>query len=68
VAEWSRLGVRRPDGGELTPRATPAALILPDGQGSEAFLAYPNFTAIRRYNPSDFYALTVGMLGDLVTA
>lgn len=68
VAEWSRLGVHRPDGVELTPRAIPAALILPDGQGSEAFLAYPNFTAIRRYNPSDFYALTVGMLGDLVTA
>lgn len=67
VAEWSRLGLRRLDGGELIPRGIPAALILPDGGGGEAFLAYPNFSVIRRYNPSDFYALTVGMLGDLVT-
>jgi membrane-bound lytic murein transglycosylase B len=68
VPEWSRLGVRRPDGGELVPRGAAAALILPDGEGGEAFLVYPNFSAIRRYNPSDFYALTVGLLGDLVTA
>lgn len=68
IQEWSRLGVRRPDGGELVPRAATAALILPDGDGGEAFLAYPNFSTIRRYNPSDFYALTVGLLGDLVTA
>jgi membrane-bound lytic murein transglycosylase B len=67
VQEWSRLGVRRTDGGELAPRAAAAALILPDGEGGEAFLVYPNFSAIRRYNPSDFYALTVGLLGDLVT-
>ena len=68
VRDWSRLGVRRADGGELTPRAAAAALILPDGEGGEAFLVYSNFSAIRRYNPSDFYALTVGLLGDLVTA
>jgi membrane-bound lytic murein transglycosylase B len=67
VAEWSRLGVRRADGSALTPRPA-AAVILPDGAGGEAFLAYPNFSAIRRYNPSDFYALVVGTLGDLVTA
>ena len=68
VQEWSRLGVRRADGGELIPRAGTGALILPDGEGGEAFLVYANFSAIRRYNPSDFYALTVGLLGDLVTA
>jgi len=68
VAQWSRIGVRRADGGALAPRASMAAVILPDGEGGEAFLVYRNFSAIRRYNPSDFYALTVGMLGDLVTA
>ncbi len=30
-------------------------------------MVYGNFNAIRRYNPSDFYALSVGLLGDLVT-
>jgi membrane-bound lytic murein transglycosylase B len=68
IAEWARLGVRRADGGALAERGIPAALILPDGEGGDAFLAYSNFTVIRRYNPSDFYALSVGMLGDLVTA
>jgi len=68
VAEWSRLGVRRADGMALPARPGAAAVILPDGAGGEAFLAYGNFSAIRRYNPSDFYALAVGMLGDLVTA
>lgn len=68
LAEWARLGVRRADGGALIERGIPAALILPDGAGGDAFLAYANFTVIRRYNPSDFYALSVGMLGDLVTA
>ena len=28
----------------------------------------PNFAAIRRYNPSDYYALVVGLLGDIVVA
>ena len=46
--------------------ATPAALLLPDGAGGQAFLVYENFKAIRRYNPSDFYALAVGALGRMI--
>lgn len=68
LAEWSRMGVRRADGRPLPYAMLPASVILPDGAGGEAFLAYSNFTVIRRYNPSDFYALAVGMLGDLVVA
>ena len=51
------------------PANTMAAVILPGGRGGEAFLVYhPNFLAIRRYNPSDFYCISVGLIGDLVTA
>ena len=32
----------------------------------QAFLVGGNFNAIRRYNPSDFYALAVGLLSDRV--
>jgi membrane-bound lytic murein transglycosylase B len=65
VAEWVRLGVAV--AGRVPPE-TPAAVILPGGAGGEAFLAYhPNFLAIRRYNPSDFYCLSVGLIGDAVT-
>ena len=36
------------------------------GDDGQAFAVYRNFNAIRRYNPSDFYALAVGMLSDRV--
>jgi membrane-bound lytic murein transglycosylase B len=68
LGEWLRLGVMR-TGPVPVPASTLAAVILPAGTGGEAFLAYhPNFLAIRRYNPSDFYCISVGLIGDLVTA
>jgi membrane-bound lytic murein transglycosylase B len=68
LSEWVRMGVRRFDGGALPQTDQAAALLLPDGAAGEAFLVYPNFTAIRRYNPSDYYAIAVGLIGDAVTA
>jgi membrane-bound lytic murein transglycosylase B len=68
LTDWQSLGVA-PAGKLAVPPETSAAILLPDGAGGEAFLAYhPNFLAIRRYNPSDFYCICVGLLGDLVTA
>jgi membrane-bound lytic murein transglycosylase B len=68
VGEWSRRGIGSANGRALAPPDTEAALILPDGPGGEAFLAYGNFAAIRRYNPSDYYAIAVGLIGDGITA
>jgi membrane-bound lytic murein transglycosylase B len=69
VAEWARMGVRRRDGGAFAQSDIQAAVLIPDGVGGDAFLAYhPNFAAIRRYNPSDYYAIAVGLIGDSVTA
>jgi membrane-bound lytic murein transglycosylase B len=67
LGEWQRLGVRRADGSAFTRTDPQGAVIQPDGSGTEAYMVYGNFGAIRRYNPSDFYALAVGSLGDLVT-
>ena len=65
VSEWARLGIRTR--GQI-PGDAQAAVILPDGARGQSFLAFqPNFQAIRRYNPSDFYALAVGIIGDGVT-
>ena len=61
-------GCARRTAGRWRAPDVPAAVLLPDGAGGEAFLVYANFTAIRRYNPSDFYALAVGLLGDSVVA
>jgi membrane-bound lytic murein transglycosylase B len=68
LADWSRMGVRRLNGSALGNTSVQAAVLLPDGVAGEAFLAYPNFAAIRRYNPSDYYAIAVGLIGDAVTA
>jgi membrane-bound lytic murein transglycosylase B len=68
VGEWVRLGVRAADRRPLAPAETLAAVLMPDGQAGEAFLVYANFGAIRRYNPSDYYALVVGLLGDTIVA
>lgn len=68
LAEWTRLGVRRADGSAFGRSDVSGAVVIPDGSSGEAFMVYPNFTAIRRYNPSDFYALAVGLLGNSVVA
>lgn len=67
LREWRELGVRSLSGRPLAGDRE-AALLLPDGAGGESFLVFANFAAIRRYNPSDFYALVVGLVGDSVLA
>jgi membrane-bound lytic murein transglycosylase B len=66
LAEWARLGIATAEGSALPDQDQAAALLLPGGAGGQAFMVYRNFQAIRRYNPSDFYALVVGMLSDRV--
>jgi membrane-bound lytic murein transglycosylase B len=68
IGEWARLGVRAAGGRPLPRGDAMGAVLLPDGAGGDAFLVYANFAAIRRYNPSDYYALVVGLLGDAVVA
>ena len=65
LATWMEMGVRRDDGSPFGRTDVQGALIMPTGIApGQGFMVYPNFNAIRRYNPSDFYALAVGLLGD----
>ncbi|MGG5821698.1 lytic murein transglycosylase [Falsiroseomonas sp. HW251] len=66
LRDWVRMGVRRPDGSALPGLDIEAAIIIPGAPGGQAFVIYPNFNVIRRYNPSNFYALAVGLLSDRV--
>jgi membrane-bound lytic murein transglycosylase B len=68
LSSWLAMGVRRLPNAPAVASNMPARLIQPDGVGGQSFLVYPNYRAIRRYNPSDFYALSVGILGNIVTA
>ncbi len=55
-AEWAALGVR-PRSGQLAT-ALPANILLPEGRGGPAFIAYPNFRVLFKWNQSYTYVLT----------
>ncbi len=65
--EWLNAGVRSLDGGSIP--ALECAVLVPDapnGPSRQSFLVFANFEAIRKYNPSNFYTLGVGMLAEAV--
>jgi lytic murein transglycosylase len=62
-AEWSKLGVKRADGGAY-PTTGDAILFFPTGVPGPAFLVTKNFDVIKEYNNSDVYALAIGHLAD----
>jgi membrane-bound lytic murein transglycosylase B len=64
VSEWAQAGLRRASGEPLPAAALDARLIVPAGAEGPAFLVYPNFDVIMRWNPSRAYALSVGLLAD----
>lgn len=66
LQEWDSLGVKKLDGSPFNDTDLQGAIIQPDGPGTESFMVYHNFNVIRRYNPSDYYSLGVGLLGDSV--
>ena len=65
LGDWMRAGVRRDDGQMFGRTDVMGAVVVPSGAAAaEGYMTYPNFNVIRRYNPSDFYALAVGLLAD----
>jgi membrane-bound lytic murein transglycosylase B len=64
MAQWRALGVA-PTGRSL-PDGEMATLLEPDGPGRTAFLLTDNYRAILKYNCSNFYALSVGLLADAI--
>jgi len=67
LQEWSDLGIKTVNGGALPIADMEAVVVLPAGASGPAFLAYRNYQATMAYNPSTFYALTVGHLADRFT-
>lgn len=67
LTEWRSLGIRRANGQDLAaPEDIDAALLVPAGAEGPAFLVYPNFEVIMRWNRSESYALSVGLLADAI--
>ncbi|MEC9192215.1 MAG: lytic murein transglycosylase [Pseudomonadota bacterium] len=64
---WQSLGLTLVNGNPLpVVSGMEASVILPAGAQGPAFLGYQNFRTTMTYNPSTFYALTVGHLADRV--
>ena len=65
LVEWAALGAQSTSSESLITRYDPnlrGKLILPAGAGGPAFIAFPNFDAIMKYNRSTAYALAVSFL------
>ena len=65
LERWQSLGLTLVNGNPLpVVSGMEASVILPAGAQGPAFLGYQNFRTTMTYNPSTFYALTVGHLAD----
>lgn len=62
VGEWERMGVS--GRGLNNDSRVRAWVVQPDGKGGRAFLAYPNYSVILKWNRSNFFAVAVGTLAD----
>ncbi|KQX19965.1 lytic transglycosylase [Sphingomonas sp. Root50] len=65
IAEWRDKGLMMLSG-RVPPEDELAALIEPDGNGNTGYLLTTNYRSILDYNCSNFYALSVGLLGDAI--
>ena len=66
LSEWQALGVRRADGGDLPARDLESSLVLPGGEDGPAYVIYDNYRAILKWNRSNYFAVSVGRLADLI--
>lgn len=68
LLEWEKMGVQLKRKKKLSPfeQKMTARLILPAGSNGNAFLVYKNFEVIKKWNNSDFYALSVSLLSDSI--
>jgi lytic murein transglycosylase len=63
VAEWQAMGVRTALGEDL-PDHGAGSILLPGGHRGAAFLIWPNFQVIEKYNTADAYVVAIGSLSD----
>jgi lytic murein transglycosylase len=65
ISEWKALGLTSATA--FPADGVKAVLIEPDGPEGHAYLATANFRVIMEYNCSNFYALSVALLGDAIS-
>ncbi len=63
---WAAAGVRSADGSSLPEANLTARLVMPSGSDGATFLVYSNFDSILKWNRSNYYALAIGHLSDML--
>ena len=64
ISYWSSLGVKSINNSSLPNVRINARLINPNKNNSTAYLVYKNFDTILRWNRSNHFGITVGLLSD----
>tara|TARA_B100000575_G_scaffold229232_1_gene190119 strand:- start:104 stop:511 length:408 start_codon:yes stop_codon:yes gene_type:complete len=64
LLEWKKLGFKKNNGSELPDSNIKAKLLVIDKSKNNMFLVYDNFDTILKWNRSNYFALSVGILSD----
>jgi membrane-bound lytic murein transglycosylase B len=67
LSDWADMGIKTASGADLPHGDDPTSIYLPAGARGPAFLLFPNFRVIMKYNNAAAYALATGMLADRMT-
>lgn len=65
VSQWQAMGVK-PRNGALGAGGMRASVLLPQGRGGAAFMAYDNFNTLFDWNMSSVYVLTAAYFATLI--
>lgn len=65
IQEWQALGLRT-TGVELPKGNDPISMIMPGGEKTDAFLIYPNYKVLLKWNRSLYFASAVTKLADSI--
>ncbi len=68
LSEWLALGVSFKDDAPDVASDEPTTLALPGGATGPAYLVFSNYRVILRWNRSDYFAMSVVRLADLIAA
>ena len=63
---WQSLGIRRKNGNDLPNINLKGRLIKPDKNNYKVYLVYDNFDTLLKWNRSNYFALSVGILSDKI--
>ena len=68
VSEWQKLGIKAKKNKKIpeTEAVISAKLRAPMGADGPFFLTYPNFKLLNRWNKLELYAITTGILADMI--